>query len=133
MFSFDASHQTSEQNEYAANLFARMHEAVNLRWADVEIGNWRPKANDCHANVTELCAHDPTYSPVRGWLYFDFGGYLDRVQFLAHSAVRAPDGMLYDITPSQASQQYPFLSANLPDQEYEALVTSGAIQLWHVR
>jgi hypothetical protein len=87
MFSFGASHQTPSQNEYAASLFAHVHDAVILRWAEVEIGEWRPEASDCHANVTELCAHDPTYSPVRGWLYFDFGGYLDRVQFLAHSAV----------------------------------------------
>jgi len=133
MFSFGASHQTPSQNEYAASLFAHVHDAVILRWAEVEIGEWRPEASDCHANVTELCAHDPTYSPVRGWLYFDFGGYLDRVQFLAHSAVRAPDGTLYDVTPSRASQQYPFLSANLPDHEYVALITSGVTRLWHVK
>src|SRR5689334_12473115 len=119
MSSFDASHQTPAHNAYAASLFARVHEAVVLGWAEVEIGDWRPGAKDCHANVTTLCAHDSAYSSVRGWLYFDFGGCLDRVQFLAHSAVRGPDGTLYDITPSQASQQYPFVAANLSEHEYE--------------
>ena len=133
MFNFDASHQTPAQNEYAASLYARGHEAVILSRAEVVVGDWHPTANDCHGNVTEFCAYDPAYSPVRGWLYFDFGGYLDRVQFLPHSAVRAPDEGLYDITPSQASQQYPFLVADLPEQDYAALITSDVTRLWHIK
>lgn len=133
MFSIDASHQTPAQFEYAASLFNRLHEAVILRWTEVAIGEWRAEANECHANVTKLCAHDAAYSPVHGWLYFDFGGYLDGVQFLAHSAVRGTDGTLYDITPSHASQQYPFLVANLSEQEYKALIASGVTRLWHMK
>jgi hypothetical protein len=114
-------------------LFARVHQAAVLNWAEVSIGDWKPQLNECHGNVTELCAHDPSYTPVRGWLYFDFGGLLDCVQFLAHSAVRAPDGKLYDITPAIASQQYPFLAAEESEREYAALIQSGVTELWHIK
>ena len=133
MLPFGPIVQTDAQNAYAAALYARVNEAALLQPAVVEIGDWQPQLNDCHANVTEACAHDPSYLPVRGWLYFDFGGLIDRVQFLAHSAIRAPDGVVYDITPQQASQQYPFLAAVEPEVNYRALVESGVVRLWHIK
>ncbi len=133
MLPFEPIVQTEAQNAYAAALFARLNQVALLQPAVVDIGDWHPQLNSCHANVTELCAHDRSYSPVRGWLYFDFGGYLDRVQFLAHSAIRAPNGNLYDITPSQATQQYPFLAAVEPEAEYRALIESGVVRLWHLK
>jgi hypothetical protein len=123
--------QTHAQNEYAASLYARLDECSVLRRAEVKSESWRPQANDCHANVSEWCIRYPEYEIVRGWLYFHFEGALGRVQFLAHSAVRAPDGLLYDITPSYASQDYPFLSAKLSENDFAALVQGGTTRLWH--
>lgn len=133
MWTLNSPPQTDAQNVYAGKLFARVKQAVMLKRAEVAIGEWKPSGNECHGNVTELCAHDPSYAPVRGWLYFDFGGHLDRVQFLAHSAVRAPDGELYDITPSRASQQYPFIAAEESEAEYAALVQGGVTRVWHIK
>jgi hypothetical protein len=45
--------------------------------------------------------------------------------------VRAPDGLLYDITPSRAAQDYPFLAANLGEDDYAALVQGDTTRLWH--
>ena len=90
--------EANDHSLYAARLFARVGDALTVRPAALTIGDWKPLANDCHGNVSELCAHDPTYTPIRGWLYFDLGGHLDWVLFVAHSVVRAPDAQLYDIT-----------------------------------
>ena len=119
---------------YAARLHARVNEASVLNWADLSIGDWRPIENDCHGNVTTLCERDQSYVPIRGWLYFDFGGMSDRVKFLAHSAVRGPDGVLYDITPSCASRQYPFICAEESEDDYAQLVEGdGIVNLWHIK
>jgi len=92
VWSIKTPEQTPEQNDYAAKLYARLGEAVVLRRMEVEVGGWQPLANECHANATQVHLRDASYTPVRGWLYFDFGSYLDHVQFLAHSVVRAPNG-----------------------------------------
>jgi hypothetical protein len=125
--------QTPLQAACAASLLARLDEAVMLRRMEVNIGDWRPIENDCHANASQICLHSPSYLPVRGWLYFDFGGLLDRVQFLAHSAVRAPTGELWDVTPSRASQDYPFITSRLSEDDYVALIEGGVTRLWHIK
>jgi hypothetical protein len=118
---------------YGARLYGRREQAVMLQWANFSSVGWLPRPNECHRNVTEVCEHDESYSPVRGWLYFDFGGLLAGVKFVAHSALRSPNGILYDITPARASQQYPFIVAEEPEAEYASLVESGVTQLWHVK
>ena len=121
-------------DRYAAHLYSRIDEAVVLSCADVGIGNWVPEHNECHINVTTFCEHQPDYSLVRGWLFFDLGGTSDKVKFLADSVVRSQDGTLYDITPSRASQQYPFVSADESEKEYRELVEKeGVIELWHTK
>lgn len=132
MFTFETPTQTLEHNELAALLYSRLNEAVMLKRMDVNIGEWRPSQNECHANVTQIHLHDSSHTPVRGWLYFDFGGALDRVQFLAHSVIRAPNGELWDVTPSMASQEYPFIADDGPEEAFASLVTNGVIRLWHV-
>ncbi len=108
--------------KYAEELNARLGEAVYLKRAEVKIGEWEPEYNMCHHNVSEWCLNDPSYKPVRGWLYFDA---LRR--FKSHSAVLTLDGELFDITPSRASTEYPFLSANLSEEEYSALVEEAGV------
>jgi hypothetical protein len=133
MWTIETGPQTPEQDQYAARLFARLDEAIMLKRFEVNIGDWQPTAHDCHANATQIHLHSASYLPVRGWLYFDFGGHLDRVQFLAHSAIRAPDGELWDVTPSHASQEYPFIPAEDSEDEYAARVESGVTRIWHIK
>lgn len=125
--------QTEAQNAYAAKLFARLGEAVMLQRVEVNLDGWQPRENECHANASEIHLRNSAYVPVRGWLYFDFGNYLDRVQFLAHSAVRTPEGGFCDVTPSRASQDYPFIPAEESEQEFAALIQGGVIRLWHIK
>ena len=125
--------QTAAQNAYAANLYTRIGEAVMLQRVEVNLGGWRPKENECHLNASEIYHRNAAYEPVRGWLYFDFDGKLDRVQFVSHSAVRTPDGQLCDVTPSNASREYPFIPALETEEEYSALVEGGATRLWHIK
>jgi hypothetical protein len=106
---------------YAKSLLARVGEAQVVRRAEVRIGERKPLANMCHHNVTDWCESEPTYQAVRGWLYFDLPG-CSVARFVAHSVVHAPDGELYDITPSNASQDYPFLKGKLSEEEFAELV-----------
>lgn len=88
----------------------------------IENGDWEPQPNFCHHNVSIWCQLRPEYIPVSGWLYFDLPG-LNFVKFVAHSAVKAPDGELYDITPSE-TKDYPFIESELSEEEYAELVES---------
>ena len=118
------------KHKYAARLYERRSESVVLKRAEVSIGDWRPLPNQCHHNVTEWCAHDERYKPVRGWLYFDLAP-LNCAKFVSHSAVRAPDGHLYDITPTSLPCLYPFIPTEESEEEYAAMNESGITELWH--
>jgi hypothetical protein len=122
-----------ELPEYSQVLFRRRLEGVLVRRAAVSIGKWEPTPNTCHSNVDQWCRHMTEYAPIRGWLYFDFEDALPHVMFNAHSVVRAPDGQLLDITPSQASRRYPFLIATEPEEEYFRLIDGGAHRIKHQR
>ena len=74
---------------------------------------------------------DDRYSPARGWLYFDFNDILPLVKFVAHSALKDMEGTLYEITPVQVIQQYPFIFAEESEEEYASLVESGVTECWH--
>jgi hypothetical protein len=82
MFGIEIPQQSPELDTYAAALYSRLGEAAFLRRMVVTIGDWKPEPNECHANATTLHLNSPEYTPVRGWLYFDFGGYLPHVKFL---------------------------------------------------
>ena len=114
---------------YGQALLRRVAEARRLRRAEIAGGDWQPQPNWCHANVSVWCEVKEGYTPVRGWLYFDLPG-LAFCSFVAHSALRAPNGELYDITPSRTSAEYPFLEGGLSEDEYAELVeTRGMCNL----
>jgi hypothetical protein len=108
-------------DEYGRALMERAGEAQRLLRAEVRAPDWEPQPNRCHENVTIWCESNQGYVPVRGWLFFDLPG-LPHARFVAHSAVRTPDGQLYDITPSNAMQEYPFLEAQLSEEDFADLV-----------
>lgn len=110
-----------EIEKYAESLYSRVGEAVILKRAVIEGGNWQPEPNMCHHNVTIWCSHNAEFTPARGWLYFNLPGLIF-VKFVAHSAVEAPEGELFDITPSNASQDYPFITSGLSEEEYAAII-----------
>ena len=122
-----------EVPEYSERLYARRLEGVMVPLAVVSLGAWNPAPNDCHANVSTWCKNMPKYTAVRGWLYFDYVDALPYVLFNAHSVIRAPDGRLWDITPTLASQPYPFLSTEGTDGEYEQLVEGGVSRIRHIK
>lgn len=110
--------------KYAETLYSRISEAVILKRAVIEGGDWQPQLNTCHHNVTLWCNHNTDFKPTRGWLYFDLPG-LSFVKFVAHSAVINPDGEIHDITPSNASRDYPFISSGLSEDEYASIVEAS--------
>lgn len=108
-------------NDYVGKLKKMASSATIIPRAVIDGGNWQPYPNKCHENVDIWCGHNSNYHPVRGWLYFDLPG-IAYVKFVAHSVVRKPDGSLVDITPSGASSDYPFVTANLTDDEYDEIL-----------
>ena len=133
MFQIDTPDQPPKQNAYAARLFARRGEALMLQRVRVNLDGWEPRENECHSNATEIHCRNSAYLPVRGWLYFDFDGLLNKVHFVAHSAVRTPEGQLCDVTPSRASRDYPFIPAEESEEEFAALIEGGNRELWHTK
>jgi hypothetical protein len=111
---------------YLPALAARVSSAQMLKRGEIDGGDWQPKPNECHENATTWSELKEGFTPVRGWLYFGEAGLL-----VAHSVVRAPDGDLYDLTPSEASKDYPFLESALSEEDYgDLIVTRGISQLW---
>lgn len=112
---------------YATRLYERRDEGTITRFARASIGDWTPSQRNCHENVTMWCTRNPAHRSVRGWLFFDFDWNLDFVRFTAHSVIRNENGELVDITPSLASQPYPFIVATEPELEYAGLVEDHGV------
>lgn len=110
-----------EIEEYSQHLANRRSEAKILPRAEIIGGDWQPEPNKCHHNATTWCDLNEDFSPVRGWLYFDLP-LLEHIKFIAHSAVLSPEGKIFDITPSNATQDYPFLESHLDEEVYAELV-----------
>jgi hypothetical protein len=117
----------SDLDEYTASLFERRGEAVCLKRLKVSVGDWHPRARDCHGNVQSFCKHSPEFVPVRGWAYFDFNRQRDYVKFAVHSVVMCPDGSMADITPSDFSGTLLFLPSGLDASSYFDLIEKGRI------
>jgi hypothetical protein len=115
------------------SLYARRHEGVVVPFEPQTITSGQPQEHDCHSNTDRYVRDHPDHKSVRGWMIFDYNkttqGWWPVCRFMAHSVVEAPDGRLFDITPSQASQRYPFIRHSGPDSEFEAIVLAGHIHL----
>ena len=128
---FPHPHQVNP--EYTSALRQRLREGVVVQPARVSIGDWEPQRNQCHDNVTIWCENKPEFQTVRGWLYMDMAGQLPYEVFMAHSVVRDSGGQLWDITPMQALESYPFIPAAEPEDAYAAFIEQGATRLVHYK
>jgi hypothetical protein len=121
----------------ARQLYEARHLAQTVPYMACSLPGWSPAEKECHRNADYWCLHNPGHLALSGWMVFDWTAafLLDqpsRYHFTAHSVVRAPNGALFDLTPSQAHQRYPFLPHPGPDEEFVALVEGHQItQLDH--
>jgi hypothetical protein len=93
------------------------------------------KPHECHRNVHAFVASNDGYRAVGGWLFFDYRnafllGIVPTIRFTAHSLVQDENGLMLDITPSQASQRYPFIEHPFGHDDFVQLVDGR--QLSHV-
>lgn len=120
-----------EQQALLKGLYRRLAEAVVAPFVGVSIGDWKPSEGLCHHNVTAYVEEDKDCRAVRGWLVFNYNkdtmGLVPVVRFTAHSLVERKDGSLIDITPSRASQRYPFLRHDGTEDEFLRLVQENNI------
>lgn len=107
--------------DYKKSIFERRNEGAVATRIEMVSGDWEPKPNECHQNVTDLCEAKANLTPVRGWLYFDFSA-LGYAKFVAHSLVLDELGRHLDVTPNHASQDYPFVTSELSERDYADLI-----------
>lgn len=115
----------AELQALAVSLYARRGEAVVVPFSERSIDDWKPSEGQCHRNVDWWVLNTKS-TAIRGWLFFDFHntslGLIPFVRFTAHSLVQDEDGTLRDITPSKASQRYPFIRHDEGDGDFISLV-----------
>lgn len=116
--------------QYAASLFSRRHEAVQVPRAAIEFPGWQPIQNRCHANTLILESYGSGYTAVHGWLYLDFDRTRSYVRFVAHSVIKNEADQLLDITPVwEGAGSHPFISSKIDNSAYEAML--NALQKKH--
>lgn len=111
--------------KYAESLYARIGERQYIKRAMIQLDDWQPVQNQCHANAMILETYGEGFSAVHGWLYLDYAGQTDFVRFVAHSVVKNQQGDLLDFTPAATgTAHYPFITAALSNSEYEAVLNA---------
>jgi hypothetical protein len=113
--------QKKKIKKHIVYLLKNMAKAKPLPRKSIVGGNWNPQPKMCHHNVTEYCIYKPKYKPVRGWLVFSFP-QLGFYKFISHSALKSPDGEVFDITPTTVQKVYPFLASGLSCAEYAEIL-----------
>lgn len=116
---------TPELAALAKRLYERRQDALVVPYEDRASAGFAPVHHECHRNVDLWVQAHPRDQPVRGWLSFDAFYLLGYHRFQPHSVVADENGRLFDVTPSLASQRYPFLRHEGTDAEYVALVESS--------
>jgi hypothetical protein len=115
------------------SLYARRETAVTVPYEKRELKGAPATEHGCHNNADLFVIENPDHKSVRGWLVFDLHktseGDVRLCRFTSHSVVEAPDGTMFDITPSRASQRYPFLRHEGPEGEFEAIVLAGHVHI----
>jgi hypothetical protein len=113
----------------ADSVFSRLGERVLLVRKDARIGDWKPKVHYCHDNVRHWVAKNPNHKHVFGFALFDFRVLSGCIRIMPHSAVEDENGVLYDITPHEASQDYPFIRNTGSMDDFAVLATAGFLDV----
>ena len=117
------------------SLYARREEAFIVPYEPRTMTSGPPTEHECNNNVDRWVLEQPNHKSVRGWLVFDwtvvhqFFPEIPLYRFTVHSVVEAPDGRLFELTPSGASQRYPFLRHHGLEGEFETIVLAGYTDL----
>jgi hypothetical protein len=120
---------TDAISRLAVSVVKRMHQSVTLCRRVVHIGEWTPTVNRCHDNVAIWVAKRPQHKHARGFVYMDLRPNAQCIRLMAHSAVETEDGTLWDITPHEASVNYPFIRHLGTDEEFELFGRVGYLDL----
>jgi hypothetical protein len=107
-----------ELSNYIRYLFDNRENSIIVPAGEIDGGEWQPRLNDCHNNVDRWCAHNKEFKPARGWLFYDLGYEADFVMFQQHSVLADDKGRLIDITPTKASDSFPFIYVSETDEQY---------------
>ena len=94
----------------------------------VATDDWSPKLHCCHDNVRDWVARNPGHKHVTGYLIFDLR-IIGMLVVQPHSLVEFEDGILVDITPHGASQQYPFVRHVGSDEEFAEMAVAIRIEV----
>jgi len=113
----------------AKSVVKRLDQSVILRRIVARIGEWTPTVNRCHDNVAIWVAKKPQHKHVHGFIYMDLRPNARYIRLMAHSAVETEDGTLCDITPHEASIEYPFIRHLGTDEEFEIFSRVGHFDL----
>ncbi|MBX9776900.1 MAG: hypothetical protein K2Y71_21175 [Xanthobacteraceae bacterium] len=114
----------AEPQRVAKGVLDRLDEAVHVPLREFgtqgrpEEPGWHPQPKYCHYNVVAWVYRNPQHKHGKGYLVFDFRPLLRERLIQAHSVVELEDGSLIDITPSHASQSYPFVRHIGTDEEF---------------
>jgi hypothetical protein len=114
----------------ARRLYARRHTGVIVPYKMVDASH--PEF-DCHQNAGLWARDNPGCKIVHGWMVFDHEkvslGLIPLVNFNPHSIIQTEDGGRYDVTPSQASQRYPFLDHEGDADDFVRIVQGHSISI----
>lgn len=123
--------ESAKAVSHGFDLCSRLSEAKVIEFRDGAIDGWTPSAQYCHNNVAYWVSKNHGHKAVHGWLHMDLRPLLPCHRFLAHSVISDEKGVLFDITPMKApsGQKYPFLAANLSDEDFEEILASLREQL----
>jgi len=91
------------------SVISRLGERVRLVRKTVSIGDWQPRAQECHDNVARWVAGNPEHKHVFGFVLFDYRLLNGCIRISAHSVVEDENRTLCDITPHEMSADYPFI------------------------
>ena len=100
----------------AKSLYERRHTGIIVPYQPHRVTGWMPSERWCHTNVHRFVRENVGCKAVGGWLVFNWVR-----RFTAYSVIEDANGWLFDITPSRASQRYPFVRHDGPEDEFEVL------------
>jgi hypothetical protein len=120
--------------EIAKSVIARRSEAVFVPFRSVGMSedgkpDWRPRPKYCHDNVAAWVYRSPLDKHARGYVICDLRAIIGVWQVQAHSVVELEDGTLIDITPSGASQLYPFVRHVGSEEEFAEMACAMRVNV----